>query len=242
MRIYSQLEKEIIKELIAIYNEKGSVLLTDLLSPTGIATRLPSLAALGKWAIIFPPNPNKLTVAISEECCTKANEYKADCVCATIRHTVCTIALLIEHLGDDDLIVSNSPSEFEPLAKSIGSFDPYADVGRKFKEFCFLDDLMPKITEGFISNIHRPIDYISQALIEFVENDFRTREEIAMRGTAEATQTTVEATQTTAKSTQTTAEAAQSTAKSTRKLVWFTLIGSLAGPSLGALVAFLLQK
>jgi hypothetical protein len=210
MRIYSQLEKEIIKGLIAIYNKKGSVLLTELLTPEKIKAEFPSLAATGKWAIIYLSSPDRLKVDIPKEYFTKANEDKIDCVRATVQNTVCTIASLIKHLRDDVLIISNSPPEFETSIGWIGSFEPPVGVGGNSNDPRFLDDLMPEIKEGFINNIHRPINYISQTLIEFAKNDFQTREEITMRKTVKAT--------------------------------GILALCTLASSSIGALVAFLLQK
>jgi hypothetical protein len=191
--------------------------LTDILNPEVAPSSLPSLAPSGQWAIVVEDDlHNKLKV------CVPSTHPSKDCakamgdLCATTRGIVCSIATLIDDLRDNGFIITNTPAKFGQDKIWIGTFDPTKRENTS-PDLCLLDELQEEIKSRFIKNIYHSIDYISGALIELLNNNFLTKEEVVSKNASEA---------------------ASKTATATNKLVWFTLLA----PLIAVLVKFFLQK
>jgi hypothetical protein len=214
MKIYSQLEKEIIRGLIGLHDKKGTFSLRDLFNPSEIPSRLPSLSKTGRWAI--DSLNKKLEVRVPDECYTSGNHGEMDMICSTTRKVVCVIAILIDSLREEKMIVSNPRSDVEDGKIWLGTFEP--DAASKHPPIQgFLDGISSDIKESFLKNTWHLIDYVSDALKELAADNFQPKETIAARDMIKT---------------------ASDTAEATKKIVWFTLIGPVAG----AIAAFFLPK
>ncbi len=184
MRKYSAFEKEIIRGLISIYNEKRTVSIRDLFNPMEFSSRFPSLNNTGKWAIVIKDElSEKLAVCIPNERCTKENNSEIKTITSFSTYIIISISNLIKDLTGEGLIVSspidNAGKNIEPW---VGSFKP---TGCPPLEI--LDHLQSDMKQKFIEILYQSIDYISESLIDYVRNDFQSEDSIITKETAVAT-------------------------------------------------------
>lgn len=184
MRKYSAFEKEIIKGLVSIYNEKRTVSLRDLFNPEEFISRFPSLSNTGQWAIIVMDDLHeKLGVDIPMERRAKENNAEIKTITSFSTYMVISISNLIKELTDEGLIASSFiDSDGKNIKPWIGSSKPAGDPPLEI-----LDHIQSDIKQKFIEILSQSIDYISESLSDYVQNGFRSEDSVITRETAAAT-------------------------------------------------------